>query len=163
MDSQDKHKFERSYHFDHDGVKIYEKGDYSTEKGQKTERRRWKNADFISSFQFAVTGILTAVKEERNMRKHLVTSALVIVAGFIFHVDRLDWLMLLLALFLVISMELVNSAIENVVDLAADYNFHMRAKRAKDMAAGAVLMISGFAIIVGLFVFFPPIWELIFK
>ncbi|WP_276414374.1 diacylglycerol kinase family protein, partial [Lactococcus petauri] len=46
-----------------------------------------------------------------------------------------------------------NSAIENVVDLAADYQFHLRAKRAKDMAAGAVLVISGFAVIVALAIF----------
>lgn len=59
--------------------------------------------------------------------------------------------------------ELINSAIENVVDLAADYQFHMRAKRAKDMAAGAVLVISGFAVLVGLFIFLPPLWKLFFR
>lgn len=49
-----------------------------------------------------------------------------------------------------------------MVDLASDYQFYMRAKRAKDMAAGAVLVISGFALIVGLIVFLPKIWHLFF-
>ncbi|MDR2977435.1 MAG: diacylglycerol kinase family protein [Streptococcaceae bacterium] len=152
----------RNLQFSPDDVKVYEKGDYNTAKGQRDERLRWKNANFYTSLQFAVTGIITAIKEESNMRKHMLVSVIVIAAGLILQIGRLDWLMIFLALFLVIAMELVNSAIENVVDLAADYNFHMRAKRAKDMAAGAVLIISVFAVVVGLFVFLPRIWSLIF-
>lgn len=97
------------------------------------------------------------------MRKHAVAAIAVMIAGLIFQISAVDWLFLLLAIFLVFMAELFNSAIENVVDLAADYQFHMRAKRAKDMAAGAVLVISGFAVIVGLFVFLPRIWDFIFK
>lgn len=57
----------------------------------------------------------------------------------------------------------MNSAIENVVDLASDYHFSIRAKNAKDMAAGAVLVVSGFAVVTGLVIFIPKIWNLIFK
>lgn len=64
--------------------------------------------------------------------------------------------------FLVIAFEIVNSAIENVVDLASDYHFYMLAKKAKDMAAGAVLVISIYAVISGLIIFLPKIWHLIF-
>ena len=69
---------------------------------------------------------------------------------------------LLLSIFLVITFEIVNSAIENVVDLASDYHFSMLAKNAKDMAAGAVLVISGFAALTGLIIFVPKIWFLLF-
>ena len=55
-----------------------------------------------------------------------------------------------------------DSAIENVVVLASDYHFSMLAKNAKDMAAGAVLVISGFAVITGLIIFVPKIWDWIF-
>ena len=58
--------------------------------------------------------------------------------------------------------EIINSAIENVVDLASEYHFSMLAKNAKDMAAGAVLFISLYAVIVGLLIFLPKIWALIF-
>ena len=125
-------------------------------------KRKWKNRDLISSLEFAITGIFTAIKEERNMRKHAVTALVVILAGFVFQVSRIEWLFLLLSIFLVVAFEIINSAIENVVDLASDYQFYMRAKRAKDMAAGAVLVISGFALIVGLIVFLPKIWHLFF-
>ncbi|GAB2026705.1 diacylglycerol kinase family protein [Lactovum odontotermitis] len=157
-----KSSIQELHELESDDVKVYEKGDFNTEKGQRSDRLRWKNANFYTSLQFALTGIFTAVKDEPNMRKHLLASVLVIIAGLVFQIGRLDWVMIFLALSLVIAMELVNSAIENVVDLAADYNFHMRAKRAKDMAAGAVLVISGFAVVVGLFVFLPRIWSLIF-
>ena len=70
--------------------------------------------------------------------------------------------MALLSIFLVITFEIVNSAIENVVDLASDYHFSMLAKNAKDMAAGAVLVISGFAALTGLIIFVPKIWFLLF-
>ena len=64
--------------------------------------------------------------------------------------------------FLVITFEIINSAIENVVDLASNYHFSMLAKNAKDMAAGAVLIISGYAVLTGLIIFVPKIIALIF-
>ena len=128
----------------------------------KKNKRKWKNRDVISSLEFALTGIFTAIKEERNMRKHALAAFLAIVFGLVFQISEFEWLFLLLSIFLVFMAELFNSAIENVVDLASDYQFYMRAKRAKDMAAGAVLVISGFALIVGLIVFLPKIWHLFF-
>ena len=148
---------------DNDDVKHYDREDFKNGRiPQKKERNRWKNSNFITSLELALTGIVTAIKEERNMKKHLTLGVLVVLLGFIFRVSAIDWLFLLLAIFLVISGELINSAIENVVDLAADYSFHLRAKKAKDMAAGAVLVLSGFAVVVGLIVFVPKIWTLFF-
>ena len=125
-------------------------------------KNKWKNRDFYSSFEFAFTGILTAFKEERNMRKHAVSAILVLIAGTVFRISAVEWLFLLLSVTLVIAFEIVNSAIENVVDLASDYHFSMLAKNAKDMAAGAVLVVSSFALLTGLIIFVPKIWNLIF-
>ncbi|OFI50500.1 UDP kinase [Floricoccus tropicus] len=127
------------------------------------DNRRWKNITFINSLEFALSGIVTAFKEERNLRTHLLSTVAVIFAGLIFRISKFDWLFILLSVFLVIAAELINSAIENVVDLASDYHFHLLAKKSKDMAAGAVLVLSGFAVIVGLFVFLPKIFELLMK
>ena len=127
-----------------------------------TNKRKWKNRDVISSLEFALTGIFTAIKEERTMRNHAVSAVVVVLAGLIFQVSAIEWLFLFLSIFLVISFEIMNSAIENVVDLASDYHFSMRAKNAKDMAAGAVLVVSGFAVITGLIIFVPKIWNLLF-
>ena len=126
-------------------------------------KRKWKNRDFISSLEFAITGIFTAIKEERNMRKHALSALVAILAGLVFRISATEWLFLLMAVFLVIALEIVNSAIENVVDLASNYHFSMLAKNAKDMAAGAVLVVSCYALITGMIVFIPKIWNLIFN
>ena len=125
-------------------------------------KRKWKNRDLVSSLEFAVTGILTAFKEERNMRKHAVTALVVILAGFVFQVSRIEWLFLLMSIFLVVAFEIINSAIENVVDLASHYHLSMLAKKAKDMAAGAVLVVSLFAAVTGALIFIPRIWDILF-
>lgn len=124
-------------------------------------QKKWKNMDLVASMEFAITGVITAFKEERNMRKHLVSAILATLAGLVFQISAMEWLFLVLAIFLVISFEIINSAIENVVDLASNYHFSMLAKNAKDMAAGAVLVISGYAVVTGLIIFVPKIWHLI--
>lgn len=126
-------------------------------------QKKWKNQDLVASMEFAITGVLTAFKEERNMRKHMVSAILACLAGLIFQITAIEWLFLLLAIFLVISFEIINSAIENVVDLASGYHFSMLAKNAKDMAAGAVLVASGYSVLTGLIIFVPKIWRLILK
>ncbi|MCY7201621.1 diacylglycerol kinase [Streptococcus gallolyticus subsp. gallolyticus] len=124
--------------------------------------KKWKNRTLVASMEFAITGIITAFKEERNMRKHMVSAILASIAGAVFRISAIEWLFLLLAIFLVITFEIINSAIENVVDLASNYHFSMLAKNAKDMAAGAVLVISGYAVLTGLIIFVPKIITLIF-
>ena len=125
-------------------------------------QKKWKNRDLVASMEFAITGVITAFKEERNMRKHAISAILVTVAGAIFQITAIEWLFLLLAIFLVITFEIINSAIENVVDLASNYHFSMLAKNAKDMAAGAVLVKSGYAVVTGLIIFVPKIIAMIF-
>jgi undecaprenol kinase len=129
---------------------------------ENNSKNRWKNRELMSSLDFAVSGLITTFKEERNMRKHAVSAILVILAGLVFQVSVTEWLFLLLSISLVMAFEIVNSAIENVVDLASDYHFSMLAKNAKDMAAGAVLFVSGFALLTGLIIFVPKIWNFIF-
>ncbi|MFI3125949.1 diacylglycerol kinase family protein [Streptococcus suis] len=129
---------------------------------ENNSKKRWKNQNLVASMDFAVSGLITAFKEERNMKKHAATAFLVVLAGLIFQVSATEWLFLLLSISLVIAFEITNSAIESVVDLASDYHFHILAKNAKDMAAGAVLFVSGFALLTGLIIFIPKIWDLIF-
>lgn len=129
---------------------------------QDNKQKKWKNRTLTASMEFALTGVVNAYKEEKNMRKHMVSAVLAIIAGFVFHISVIEWLFLLLSIFLVIAFEIINSSIENVVDLASDYHFSMLAKNAKDMAAGAVLVISGYALVTGLIIFLPKLWQLIF-
>ncbi|OJG75949.1 diacylglycerol kinase [Enterococcus quebecensis] len=84
-----------------------------------------------------------------------------IIIGFIFRLAITEWLWLLLAIFLVLVVEIINTVFENVVDMVTDFHFHPIGKKVKDMAAGAVLLTTGFAVVVGLLLFVPKIWQIL--
>lgn len=130
------------------------------DKEQKQPVNSWKNSHFFQSLRYALVGLKTAYKEERNLRFHVSAITLVVIMGLIFNVTISEWLWLFLSIFLVISSEVWNSAIENVVDLATNYKRHPLAKKAKDMAAAAVLLAAIFSLITATLVFGPHIWQL---
>lgn len=80
----------------------------------------------------------------------------VLVAGFYFNITHTEWLVLILTIGLVITMELTNTAIEEIVDSFVD-GIHPSAKKAKDVAAGAVLLATIMAVAVGIIIFLPYI------
>lgn len=112
---------------------------------------------FFKSFMYAFAGI-RAVCSERNFRFHLFAMGVVIIAGFLTGISANEWTILLLAIAAVLSLEMTNSAIERIVDLVTD-EFHPLAKRAKDLAAGAVLIAAIFSVIIGLIIFLPKWFE----
>lgn len=126
-------------------------------KDKQTE----KNKHFIASLEFALQGIRTVFKEERNMRTHSLAAVLAVICGFIFQLSLGEWLWLILSIFLVFVVEIINTAFENVVDMVTDFHFHPIGKKIKDMAAGAVLITATFSLIVGLIIFLPKLWEVI--
>lgn len=115
-----------------------------------------KNNSFLESFKYAWLGIRVALKEERNLRKHLATTVGVFILGFFLSFNTSEFLWLTVACFIVIFAELINTLIENLVDLVT-LDFHPLAKKVKDLAAGTVLISSGFAVIIGLILFFPKL------
>jgi diacylglycerol kinase (ATP) len=114
----------------------------------------------IKSFGFAIRGIRLVFGHEPNMNIHLAITALVILSGYFLSISLTEWIFCLICFGLVIGMEMMNSAIENVVDLASP-EIHPLAAKAKDVAAGAVLICALLAAIVGLLIFTPKIWILV--
>ncbi|GJM83542.1 diacylglycerol kinase [Paenibacillus timonensis] len=113
--------------------------------------RRWS-----SSFRYALEGIATSFKTQRHVRFHCVAAVVVIAAAMALSLPVRDVALLLLVIALVISLELVNTAIEAVVDLAAP-EWHRLGKIAKDAAAGAVLVAAVFAVAIGILIFYDPV------
>ncbi|MFC5542107.1 diacylglycerol kinase family protein [Ureibacillus suwonensis] len=109
--------------------------------------------NFFRSFRFAFEGIYLATKE-RNMRIHLTCALIAIIAGLLSKLSVTEWLVLIITIALVIGMEMVNTAIENVVDLVSP-EYHPLAKAAKDVAAGAVLVFAIASICIGMIIFLP--------
>lgn len=116
-----------------------------------------KNNKFINSFKYAFIGIKSALQSERNMKIHLLAMILVIIFGFIYQISIREWIDCLFCFGLVISAEMMNTAIEACIDLAMP-DIHPMAKLAKDVAAGAVLVTAIIASIIGMLIFVPKIF-----
>ena len=107
---------------------------------------------FRRSFLFAMQGFRMALRTERNIKVMIVGGLLAIVAGIVVRLDFLSWAIVLLCCGVVIAAELLNTAIETVVDLVSP-EYHPLAGRAKDIAAGAVYSLCVIVAFVGLIVF----------
>jgi len=106
------------------------------------------------SFQYAVAGLVYALKTQRNVRIHFMAAIIVLGAGQYFRVSSRDFVLLFFAITLVLMAELFNTALEKAVDLFVQEYSHL-AKVAKDAAAGAVLVTALNALVVGCVVFYP--------
>ena len=113
-----------------------------------------KNSTFSESFRHALDGIKMIIKTERNMKVHLIMTILVIMCAVLFGLTSAEKAIVISLCAIVICAELINTAIENVVDMGTAV-FNMYAKRAKDASAGAVLIISIGAAVAGLIIFVP--------
>lgn len=108
--------------------------------------------DFFKSFTYAIQGIWSAMADQRNLKFQLAVAVLVIGAGFYVSITALEWCIILICIALVIGLELVNTAIENLVDLVT-MERNPLAGKIKDIAAGAVLTVSVISLIIGLIIF----------
>ena len=108
----------------------------------------------LRSFGYAWKGIRSCVGKEQNLSFHLITSAIVIIAGLILDITQMEWIIIALCIGIVITAELFNTAIERLVDLVSPEQ-HPSAGQVKDIAAGAVLICATTAAIIGLIIFIP--------
>ncbi len=114
---------------------------------------------FVRSFRYALEGFVTAVTTERNIKVQLAVGVAAIIAGFTLRIDGLSWVLVILCLGLVIFAELVNTAIEAIVDLATQER-HPLPKRAKDIAAASGFPPGITSAIVGAIVFIRAFLQL---
>ncbi len=114
---------------------------------------------FLKGFVFALRGIKSAYRSEINFRFHLIVTIIIVLAGYIFNISAIAWIAQSLAIGLVLGFELINTAIEELTDMVSPEYNHMAGK-IKDLAAGAVLIVSFFAMVTGLIIYLPKILEL---
>ena len=119
-----------------------------------------KKHPLYKSFGYAFEGIFDTIKAERNMQIHCFMTLCVVIAGFVCRITWSEWLVCLILFALVTSFELMNTALEAVVDLVTEEKKPL-AKKAKDAAAGAVLASALFAALIGLMIFIPKIPNLL--
>ncbi len=107
---------------------------------------------FLKSLRAAWSGIKYAIRSQRNIRIQLFVGTLVIVAASIFRVSAIEWGLLLFCIALVMGLELINTSMEELVNLVHP-EWSEKAGRIKDIAAGAVTLASLFSIVIGLLIF----------
>lgn len=114
---------------------------------------------FFKSFKYAMEGIIHCFKTERNFQLHVLSAIVVITAGLLTGLSKFEWMIVLILIGAVLTLELMNTALERVVDLVIEEQ-HPLAKQAKDLAAGAVLVFAIASAIVGFIIFIPKWFNL---
>ena len=117
------------------------------------------NKSIIKSFIYAFEGIFYALRDNRNIRIHFIVAVLVVFAGVFFRVNRFEMGIIGIMILLVIMAEMINTAIEEMVDLIVSEH-RQQAKIAKDVAAGMVLVAVVGSVIAGIFIFTPHVIKL---
>ena len=110
----------------------------------------------INSFKYAIEGVISSFKTERNMKIHVLAMAIVIALGIFLKLSKIEWCIIIITIVMVISAELFNTAIETVVNMIT-MEKNEKAKIAKDVSAGAVLVTAIGSAIVGLIIFIPKV------
>ena len=114
----------------------------------------------INSFKYAIEGLVSSFKTERNMKIHIMAMIIVIALGIFMKLNKIELCIITIAIVMVISAELFNTAIENVVDMVSPQK-NPQAKLVKDIAAAAVLVLAIGAAVIGIIIFGPKIVTII--
>ena len=121
---------------------------------------KFKSQNFFRTFKNARKGMRLSIKSERNIRIHLMCALLSITTAFYFNFSAIKICILLFAIGGVISMEMMNSAIEFALDSIYHNRYSKMVGMAKDIAAGAVMIVTVVALMVGVLLFVPPIYKI---
>jgi diacylglycerol kinase len=118
-----------------------------------------KTHSALGSFGYAIEGIKEAIKNEPNIRIHLIIGIMAAILAYFLKFSKTEWIILVFTISFVLILELINTALEAIVDIVSPQT-QRKAKIAKDVAAAAVLISAILAIIVGAFLFLPKILTL---
>lgn len=117
-----------------------------------------KKDPLYKSFGYAFQGIFNTIRTERNIKIHCAAAILVTIFGIWLQISKTEWMICFILFGLILALELVNTAVEATVDLFTEERKPL-AKKAKDAAAGAVLIAVIFAAVIGILIFIPKLLE----
>ena len=117
-----------------------------------------KKDPLYKSFGYAFQGIFNTIRTERNIKIHCAAAILVTIFGIWLQISKTEWMICFILFGLILALELVNTAVEATVDLFTEERKPL-AKKAKDAAAGAVLIVAIFAAVIGILIFIPKLLD----
>ncbi|MGB3291370.1 MAG: diacylglycerol kinase family protein [Phormidesmis sp.] len=127
---------------------------------EKLRSQSWQIApNLFTSFKYAWAGIAYAFQTQRNFRVHTGVGILAMILCWALSVSTVEIAVICLTIGAVLVMEILNTALESLVDLTVGQTYHELAKVAKDCAAGAVLMSAIVALLIAALIFVPPLWD----
>ncbi len=122
-----------------------------------SDTSRPDKGDLVASFRYAMEGLWYVLRAERNARIHLIMAVLVILVGAWLQLSAIEWVLMIAAIALVFAGEMLNTVVELTIDLITPERNSL-AKRAKDVAAGAILVAAVAAAVMGLLILGPRLW-----
>lgn len=123
---------------------------------------KFKSQGFGNTFKNARKGMRLVLKSERNIRVHFVMAAFVLMLGFVLNFSITKLCILLIAIGMVVSTEMLNSALEYSLDAIFHNRYSRMVGMAKDISAGAVMFVTIIAVVIGLVIFIPAFTSLLF-
>lgn len=117
-----------------------------------------KKDPLYKSFGYAFQGVFNTIRTERNIKIHCAAAILVTIFGIWLQISKTEWMICFILFGLILALELVNTAVEATVDLFTEERKPL-AKKAKDAAAGAVLIVAIFAAVIGILIFIPKLLD----
>ena len=117
-----------------------------------------KKDPLYKSFGYAFQGIFNTIRTERNIKIHCAAAILVTIFGIWLQISKTEWMICFILFGLILALELVNTAVEATVDLFTEERKPL-ARKAKDAAAGAVLIAAIFAVVIGILIFIPKLLD----
>lgn len=112
----------------------------------------------LKSFRYAASGLIFCVKTQQNFRIHLLVAIIAVMGGLCLHIGQLQWIAITICISTVLAAELMNTAIEKICD-HINPSHHPQIKVIKDVAAGAVLVITIMSLVTGLLIIVPAIFN----
>ena len=123
-------------------------------------KSKLKNKPIVRKFAYALYGLKTSLKEEKSLVIHLVIALLTFIVSGVLKINVTQWAIVVTMVGIVISSELMNTAIENTVDLIS-FKYNINVKKIKDIAAAATFILALAAVVVGLLIFVSRIVEMV--
>ncbi len=111
---------------------------------------------FKGSVKNCLDGISYVTKNEKNFKREIALGIIALILSYILKIDKIEFIIILTMICLVLTAEIINTAIERTVDLVTK-EYHELARIAKDVSAGSVLVTSIFSLIIGIIIFIPKI------
>lgn len=115
----------------------------------------YKAENFVESLKFATSGIIYALKTQRNLKIHFIIAFLILILSYLLKLEYLEWSVIIFCIVLMIFSELINTVVEAIIDVHYGDEYSHIAKNAKDVAAGAVLICAIGVAVVGTMIFLP--------